>query len=115
MTQSVEHQRGFHPSKTAFPFGDRILVGTQNPGRRSQPQPFAAQSQRRRDLADRRLDALHRGAGRLRENFPSGRAGAEASGPVVNGLVVTVARGVSGTAGRANQCHRRFHRRSKTR
>ena len=115
MTQPVEHQRGFHPGKTAFPFGDRILVGTQNPGRRSQSHAFSTQPQRGRDLADRCLDILHRRARRLREDRPTARAGVEVSAPVVNRLIATVAGGVTGTAGWTNQRRWRLHRSSKTR
>ncbi len=103
MAQTIEHQRGLHPSKPAFPFGNRVLVGTQNPGRRPQPQPFSAPPQCRRHLADRRLDALHRGAGRLRKDLPTARAGVEASAPVVNHLIATVAGGVTGTTGWTHQ------------
>ncbi|MBK8534683.1 MAG: hypothetical protein IPL59_05930 [Candidatus Competibacteraceae bacterium] len=63
MAPPVAHPGGFHRSKTAFPLGDGVLVGTQNSGRR--PQPFAAPPQRGCDLADRRLDILHRCARRL--------------------------------------------------
>lgn len=114
MAQSVEHQRGFHPSKTALPLSDGILVGAQNPRCRSQPHAFSAQPQRRRHLAERRLDALHRGACRLREDRPTARAGVEASGPVVNRLIATVAGSVTGTTDRANQHGQRLHRFSKT-
>ena len=90
-------------------------MGAQNPGRRPQPQSFSTPPQRGRDLADRRLDILHRGARRLRKVLPTGRAGTEASGPVVNGLVVTVAGRVTGTTGRANRHHQYFHRPGRTR
>jgi hypothetical protein len=114
MAQPVAHQGGFHPSKTAFPRGEGVLVGAQNPGCRAQSQPFSAQPQRRRHLADRRLDALHRGARRLRKDLSTARTGVEASGPVVNRLIATVAGGVTGTTDRANQHRQRFHHPSRT-
>lgn len=115
LAQPVEHQRGFHPAKPAFPLGNRVLVRSQNPRRRPLPQPFSPQPQRRRHFADRRLDAAHRGARRLRKHLPAGRAGAKASGPVVNRLVVTVTGRVTGAAGRANRNRQRLHRSSRTR
>ncbi len=115
LAQTVEHQRGFHPAQPAFPLGNRVLLGSQNPRRRPQPHLFPAQPQRGRHLADGGLDALHRRARRLREDLPTGRTCTKTSDSVVNRLVATVTCGVTGTAGWTNQRRWRLHRSSKTR
>lgn len=114
MAQTIEHQRGLHPSKPAFPFGNRVLVGTQNPGRRPSPHAFPAQPQRRRHLADWRLDVLPVCSQSPRRPPHRGRTRVKTS-PVVNRLIAPVASSVRGTTGWTHQRRWCLHRSSKTR